>query len=112
MRVNRKVPRLQACSTPRPVIWCHKQPAAVALRIRNTPCRLGRNEKNTYRTHLAKITRTRVFTLLTQRNSLSFFNARDEAGPPSLSRTLCQSMIVEAQRNHRTEHRKEDVIQK
>lgn len=49
---------------------------------------------------------------LTWRNSLSLFNVRDVAGRPSLSRTLCQSMIAVAQRNHRTEHRKEDVIQK
>lgn len=72
--------------------------------------------EETRKTHIAPISprlHGRVFfTLLTQRNSLSLFNVRVEVGHPSLSRTLCQSMIVEAQRNHRTEHRKEDVIQK
>lgn len=60
-----------------------------------------RKTRRTYHTHLAELTRTRVPASLTWRNSLSLFNVRDETGRPSLSRTLCQNMIVKAQRNHR-----------
>lgn len=68
-------------------------PRLVALRIRNAPCRSERNEKNTADVSRPS-RRARVLASLTRRNSLSLFNARDEADRPSPSRTLCQSMIV------------------